>query len=125
VGDFAVVGYLTCGWGDAGGELVGRSLGRHPYRLPLPMARAPRRTLKDPLQCSSWEGWEGGPPSACFTSPSFHPCWRVWPVAWRRRWGRRFPPVAQTISGASFFPPSWPGGSWGRRGKIDPKRSAL
>jgi phytol kinase len=33
VGDFALVGYLVTGWGDAIGEPVGRWLGRHPYRV--------------------------------------------------------------------------------------------
>ncbi len=28
VGEYAVVGYLVCGWGDAGGEVVGRRWGR-------------------------------------------------------------------------------------------------
>lgn len=47
VGDFAMVGYLACGWGDAGGELVGRSMGRRPYRPPFALGLRPRRT---------WEG---------------------------------------------------------------------
>jgi phytol kinase len=47
VGDFAVVGYLACGWGDAGGELVGGSMGRRPYRPLFSLGRRPRRT---------WEG---------------------------------------------------------------------
>ena len=33
-GDFAVVGYLVAGWGDAVGEPVGTRWGRHRYRVP-------------------------------------------------------------------------------------------
>jgi phytol kinase len=32
--DFAYVGYLVCGWGDAVGEPVGSRWGRHFYRVP-------------------------------------------------------------------------------------------
>jgi len=32
-GDFALVGYLVTGWGDAIGEPAGRRYGRHPYRV--------------------------------------------------------------------------------------------
>ena len=32
VGHFAIVGYLVCGLGDAAGEPIGRSWGRHKYR---------------------------------------------------------------------------------------------
>ena len=33
-GDFAMVGYLVAGWGDAVGEPVGTRWGRHRYRVP-------------------------------------------------------------------------------------------
>ena len=33
-GDFALVGYLVAGWGDAVAEPVGVRWGRHPYRVP-------------------------------------------------------------------------------------------
>ncbi|MFC1575222.1 hypothetical protein ACFL5A_01065 [Gemmatimonadota bacterium] len=35
VGEFAVVGYLVCGWGDAAGEPVGQRWGRHCYSPPF------------------------------------------------------------------------------------------
>jgi phytol kinase len=33
VGNAAPLGYLAAGWGDAAGEPVGRTFGRHPYRI--------------------------------------------------------------------------------------------
>jgi dolichol kinase len=49
VGNFAVVGYLVCGWGDGAGELVGRTLGQHPYSPIFSFGRRPRRTLEGSL----------------------------------------------------------------------------
>lgn len=33
-GPYAIIGYLTAGWGDAAGEPIGHKFGRHPYRSP-------------------------------------------------------------------------------------------
>jgi phytol kinase len=45
-GDFALVGYLVTGWGDAIGEPAGAWLGRHEYRVPT-LRRVPcTRTLE-------------------------------------------------------------------------------
>ncbi len=49
VGPFAVVGFLTCGLGDAAGEPAGRIWGRHHYRT-FPWTKdAPTRTLEGTL----------------------------------------------------------------------------
>lgn len=45
-GDFALVGYLVTGWGDAVGEPVGRRFGRHPYRVPTLMGVPSTRSLE-------------------------------------------------------------------------------
>jgi len=49
VGNFAVVGYLTCGWGDAAGELVGRNWGRRPYSPPFSLGKTPIRSVEGSL----------------------------------------------------------------------------
>lgn len=49
VGDFAMVGYLTCGWGDAGGEMVGRRWGRTSWTRFLPGSIASHRSLEGSL----------------------------------------------------------------------------
>ena len=49
VGDFAVVGYLVCGWGDAAGEVVGEKWGRHRYSSPLSGDRGRTRSLEGSL----------------------------------------------------------------------------
>jgi dolichol kinase len=46
LGEFAVVGYLVCGWGDAAGEAVGRRWGKRTYTLPLCVRRTDPRTLE-------------------------------------------------------------------------------
>ena len=46
VGQFAVVGYLVCGWGDGAGEVVGKRWGRMEYSPPLSRGRGPVRTLE-------------------------------------------------------------------------------
>jgi len=45
-GDFALVGYLVTGWGDAVGEPVGARWGRHPYRVLTLRRVACTRTLE-------------------------------------------------------------------------------
>lgn len=45
-GDFALVGYLVTGWGDAVGEPVGRRFGCHPYRVPTLMGVPSTRSLE-------------------------------------------------------------------------------
>lgn len=45
-GDFALVGYLVTGWGDAVGEPAGRRFGRHPYRVPSLMGVPANRTVE-------------------------------------------------------------------------------
>jgi phytol kinase len=45
-GDFALVGYLVTGWGDAVGEPVGRRFGRHPYRVPTLLGVPSTRSLE-------------------------------------------------------------------------------
>ncbi|MFO8175622.1 MAG: hypothetical protein R6T96_15145 [Longimicrobiales bacterium] len=49
VGDFAMVGYLTCGWGDPGGEMVGRRWGRTSWTRFLPGRIASHRSLEGSL----------------------------------------------------------------------------
>jgi dolichol kinase len=49
VGNFAIVGYLTCGWGDAAGELVGKNRGRRPYSPPFSLGRTPTRSVEGSL----------------------------------------------------------------------------
>lgn len=49
VGRFAIVGYLTCGWGDAAGEMVGRRWGRHRYRVPFSPQGSRQRSLEGSL----------------------------------------------------------------------------
>lgn len=46
VGEFVVVGFLVCGWGDALGELVGVKWGRHRYRVPFGRGRGHTRSLE-------------------------------------------------------------------------------
>lgn len=46
VGEFAMVGYLVCGWGDAAGEIVGRQWGRHPFSQLLPSWMDSSRTVE-------------------------------------------------------------------------------
>lgn len=43
---FAYVGYLVCGWGDAVAEPVGTRWGRHPYRVPSLSGVPAQRTLE-------------------------------------------------------------------------------
>ncbi len=45
-GQFALVGYITTGWGDAAGEPVGTKWGRHTYRIPTFRGLATRRSLE-------------------------------------------------------------------------------
>ncbi len=49
VGDLAVVGYLVCGWGDAAGEVVGKSSGKHKYSPPLSSDKAETKSLEGSL----------------------------------------------------------------------------
>ena len=49
VGEFAIVGYLVCGFGDAAGEAVGRKWGRHVYRPPFLNSKAYTRTVEGSL----------------------------------------------------------------------------
>jgi len=49
VGDFAVVGYLVCGWGDATGEIVGERWGRRRYSSPLSGDKNRVRSLEGSL----------------------------------------------------------------------------
>lgn len=49
VGNFALVGYLTCGWGDAAGELVGRNRGRRAYSPPFSLGRSAARSVEGSL----------------------------------------------------------------------------
>lgn len=46
VGQFAIVGYLVCGWGDAAGELVGRRWGQHPFAPPFGEKGLDTRTIE-------------------------------------------------------------------------------
>jgi dolichol kinase len=46
VGEFAVVGYLVCGWGDAAAALVGTRWGRRRYSVPLFSAPGHSRSLE-------------------------------------------------------------------------------
>jgi phytol kinase len=46
VGDFAVVGYLVCGWGDAVGEPAGTRWGRHRYSVPFSAIPGHTRSLE-------------------------------------------------------------------------------
>jgi dolichol kinase len=62
VGEFAVLGYLVCGWGDAAGELVGRTMGRHRYTPLFSLGRRPKRTLEGSaavLVLGSLGAWAG------------------------------------------------------------------
>jgi phytol kinase len=34
IGQFAIIGYLVAGWGDAAGEPVGVRFGKHKYKVP-------------------------------------------------------------------------------------------
>lgn len=43
---FAYVGYLVCGWGDALGEPIGTRWGRHRYRVPSLMGVAATRSVE-------------------------------------------------------------------------------
>ncbi len=45
-GDFALVGYLVTGWGDAAGEPVGRWIGRRRYRVPTLMGVQCTRSIE-------------------------------------------------------------------------------
>ncbi|MFB3787682.1 MAG: hypothetical protein ACE15F_15075 [bacterium] len=45
-GPFAVVGYITAGWGDAAGEPVGTKWGRHTYRVPTFRGMGTHRSLE-------------------------------------------------------------------------------
>jgi phytol kinase len=45
-GPFAAVGYLAAGWGDAIGEPVGATWGKHPYRVPSLAGVPATRTLE-------------------------------------------------------------------------------
>lgn len=49
VGEFAMVGYLACGWGDAAGEIVGRRWGRHGYSGVVPFLARSERTVEGSL----------------------------------------------------------------------------
>lgn len=44
--EFAYVGYLVCGWGDAVAEPVGTRWGKHPYRVPSLSGVPARRSLE-------------------------------------------------------------------------------
>lgn len=46
VGQFSIVGYLVCGWGDAAGEIVGRGWGRRPYEPPFSLGKAATRSVE-------------------------------------------------------------------------------
>ncbi len=46
---FAFIGYLVCGWGDALGEPVGARWGRHDYRVPSLAGVPAHRTLEGSL----------------------------------------------------------------------------
>ena len=46
VGQFSIVGYLVCGWGDAAGEIVGRGWGRRPYSPPFSLGKTATRSLE-------------------------------------------------------------------------------
>lgn len=58
---FAFIGYLVCGWGDALGEPVGARWGRHPYRVPSIGGVVAHRTLE-----GSCAVWLGGSAAAAF-----------------------------------------------------------
>ncbi len=77
VGDFAIVGYLVCGWGDALGGLVGRHWGRRTYLPRLGWMDPDRRSVEGSiavflggllgasvalilLGCGTWEVVLGG-----------------------------------------------------------------
>lgn len=45
-GQFAVVGYITTGWGDAAGEPVGTRWGKHTYRVPTLRGMVTRRSIE-------------------------------------------------------------------------------
>jgi len=49
VGNFAVVGYLVCGWGDGAGEPVGKRWGRHWYSPPFAGKGQSSRSLEGSL----------------------------------------------------------------------------
>lgn len=48
-GHFFLVGLLICGWGDAAAQLIGRSFGRHPYRIPLLFNQGSIRSIEGSL----------------------------------------------------------------------------
>ena len=48
-GQFAIVGYLVCGWGDAAGEIVGKRWGRRGLPAPFWAGTGSRRTLEGSL----------------------------------------------------------------------------
>lgn len=49
VGQFAIVGYLVCGWGDAAGEIVGRRWGRRRFVAPFSEKGTDFRTMEGSL----------------------------------------------------------------------------
>lgn len=50
LGEWAVVGYAVCGWGDAAGEWVGKRWGRRIWRRPIPwLPWAPEKTMEGSL----------------------------------------------------------------------------
>ncbi len=49
VGQFAIVGYLVCGWGDAAGEIVGRRWGQRRYAPPFQKKGPDSRTIEGSL----------------------------------------------------------------------------
>lgn len=49
VGDYAVVGFLACGWGDAVGEPAGKRWGRHWYAPPLRSPEVKKRSVEGSL----------------------------------------------------------------------------
>lgn len=60
--EFAVVGYLVAGWGDAIAEPVGVRWGRHPYRVPSLGGVPARRSVEGSaavLAASSLAAWTG------------------------------------------------------------------
>jgi len=49
VGEFAMVGYLVCGWGDAAGEILGKHWGRTSWSSFLPAIMVGSRTVEGSL----------------------------------------------------------------------------
>jgi len=63
VGQFSIVGYLVCGWGDAAGEVVGRGWGRRPYSPPFSLGKTATRSLDSNRWVLGWlaVSWAQGP----------------------------------------------------------------